>query len=515
MRPAIRSVIGQARVFQPVIARRPEWWPNPPLPPGQNYTIPGGATVVTTMTQLATELAKTTAEDISVAAGTYSNTGPITPAASHRIWCQDYKNCVFNFGLMWGNRKSWEVHGGTWNVPDTTHAANEGTGKYSVICNFSGSTLGINAKVTDVTISGPDPALGGSPLLYGIYFAQPDGCIVQRVKASYFVREGVYWNDTHSNSSAVLNTCTDIDVAHIYDNPRGNLNGAHEFGVEAGNSVANGVRRIRVRDTGIGGMQCINKVWDSEFSDFDFDSCWGYEPVNAGNTHVGMVDSYGLYIERWTRRCTFKRFRIGLTGDINRGINNEWDYNLDFQLASTYTIGDATMFLSQGALTNMPATGTVYIGSSTTEIEATSPGVAIAYTGTQASPLAITGCSGGSGGPFPAGTWVSVTPGGNASSHSCVYKEGTVNAASTRGAIAPATPGTIRPKFGIQLDQGCTHPTVRDIRFRGKADVGCVADHTGMPAATSPATSQLQVEHCDFSGRQAGSPDINYGPTNA
>jgi hypothetical protein len=603
------------------MVRRPNYWPNPPLLPGNNYTIPVGAVSVSTVDQLATELAKTTAEDIKVLNGTYSRSSPlaspgtptftpattggslsngtytyavtainaqgetlssaeasvtlsggtatqritvswsavtgatgyrvygrsgtgvalkrlptqptgtattvsdtgatvvstttrptrnttsgyIQPAGSHRIFCETYDGVTFDFGFQWGNRLAWQQHGGRYLITDAANAAVSGSDTFA-IGNFQGLTLNIAALVSNVYAEGPDPA-SATGIGHAVFLGQPDDCIVQRVDGQYFTRSIVTYIDNHSDSVAVADRLWDVRGRHVYANPRGSLNGAYEFIVLMGNNVLNGVHRIAGYDTGIGGLQTISKVEDTDFADMDFDSLWGYEPVDPQNVHVGMVDSYGLYIERWTRRCVFRRFRIGsgalsgIPGDVNRAINNEWNYNRDFKLSSSYTIGSATMLLSLGNMSNMPTAGTVYIGN-TSDIESTTL-TAVNYTGKSSSPLSLTGCSGGSGGPYASGSWVSSMPGGYASSHSCIYKEGVARTESQRGAISPATIGSQRPGFGLQFDQGVTHPIVRDVRFQGRMDLlGVIVDHTGMPAASDLASSQMLLQHCDFGGKK-------------
>jgi hypothetical protein len=75
MRSMLRSVLGQGHhsTCLRLVVERPDWWPNPPVPPSEaNYTIPGGATVVSTAAAFETEFLSSTAKDNKFNNGSYS-----------------------------------------------------------------------------------------------------------------------------------------------------------------------------------------------------------------------------------------------------------------------------------------------------------------------------------------------------------------------------------------------------------------------------------------------------------
>lgn len=282
----------------------------PVAPSAANYTIPGGATVCTTQAQIDTALAGSSPVDIKVMNGTYSKSGPVTPAAAHRIWCESATSTLFNYGWDWQYKSNWEMHGGTYNITDTAHAALDGT--YGVIMNwFGGPGNASGAKVTDVTLD------GARAIQYGIRLGAPHTATVKRVVATNFLDVGVRLSDNTLSSTATITDISDINVSRVYRTPRGAADGTAEAGLWVGHAVTNGVTRIKVSDIGWMGVIPINKCDSTTFSHLDIDNIYGTTPSDGNPTGTG------IYCERNTHNLIIERFLIG--PNLLTGINGEWN----------------------------------------------------------------------------------------------------------------------------------------------------------------------------------------------
>jgi hypothetical protein len=464
--------------------------------------VPGGATTVSTIGALETALAGGTAVDIYLQNGSYSRVGPITPGAGHRLWGQSVTGVVLDFGLMWRDRSAWEMHGMTLNIADAGDLANNGdatpkTGGIVTWTSASANTMH-NARISDCVV---DLNHLGK---YGIYLGRPGGAKVQRCVLRNCPYEGLYaFNNNASSlanwlaSTVTIDAIEDLDISGIYDSPRGAQDGREEYGLIVGHPVTGGVRRIRARDLGWGGMATIGKCLDTVFEDLEMDEIYGTIPAGSPtSSDDGYMTGQGPYLEVTTRRCTFRRFRIG--PDVQRGFAMEWDENKNYRLTSTYTIGDTSMSMQYGGTSDVviPAAGTVYIG------EGENP-PAVTYTGkTIGTPLVLTGCSGGSGGPYAVGTLVSTWPGGRQACDDIVIEQGTILCQTSRG----SGDSTARSRRGISMDDGTGGVRVRDVSIRGPktiagapsgANGSALMDNTGVPHAGEGGSSELVHEYVD------------------
>lgn len=602
--------------------RRPVWWPNPPKPPSEaNYTIPGGATTVSSSAALISALQGTTAIDIRIANGSYTNTGPVTAGAGHRVWCESVAGVTLDFAVFWGARIGWEWHGGTIAITNAAKiAANTDSNPKNgcLVTDTSGSNnTAMNMRVSDCVLD------LGHVGKYCIYLGRPAGARVQRCVLRNANYEGLYaYNNIASNltnwlaSTVTLDIIEDLDISGIYSTPRGNQDGTDEYALIVGHKVVNGCRRIRSRDIGWGGMATFGRCVDTIFEDLDMDVIYGtipptlptmgaptlsssatggslsngtytylvtvttpqgqtlgtvqnitlsagtatqkvtiswsapssvYTPwvtgyqvygrsgvstalrllptqptgtattvddtgativsatapplINTTGSPTSSDDGYmtgqGPYLEVTTRRCTFQRFRFG--PDIQRGFAMEWDENKNYRLTAQYTIGDATMSMQYGGTSDViiPLAGNVYIG------EGENPPV-VAYTGKSiaGSVLTLTGCSGGSGGPYPIGTLISTWPGGRQAADDILIQQGLILCQTTRG----ISDSTARSRRAVSMDDGTGGVIARDLIIRGpKTLAGAPSgtngssfmDNTGVPHAGEGGTSELIVEHVD------------------
>lgn len=291
-------------------------WVAPTLPtaPGANYTIPGGAVSVTNQAQLETELAKFSAEDIVLEDGNYTRSTEYVPGTGHRLWARNPGMAVLNYGLRFNYMSGWEVHGLKFDIPDQAHAATDG-GFTAAILGWSGTVgFACNATITDVYVEG-NGALGA-----GIVIGNPHGLKIQRVRAQNFVDWGLYLSNSNTTDTSAIDTLTDIDVRGVYRRTtRGASDGLSEAGLWVGHRVTNGVQRVYVNDCGWSGIWTGNNCNDTAFSDLTVLTVYGTNPGD------GKTEGAGIYLEHFTRRCSFKRFDIR---DVVEGIDHEWDQGI-------------------------------------------------------------------------------------------------------------------------------------------------------------------------------------------
>ncbi len=299
---------------------------NPVLPPAAaNYSIPGGATVVSSIGALETALASGTAQDIKVMNGSYLRTAPITPAAAHRVWAESVDGVVYNFGFQWNNNIGWRMHGGTITLGSAARAADDGVFK-SAIHNWLAASSNSNAQVTDMKLNcGFFAAVGANIRRVG-------GVIMQRVVVRDTTDFGVFIHDNSAASTSVISTISDLDIANVYrlSPHRGAANGTAESGLTLGHEVTNDVLRVKIRNTGWQGIALNLAFKNTDLYDLDVDDIYGALPsgqVDDGRTGTGSEAALGtgtaMYVEHTTSNVNVYRYLFGT--NIYRGFNGEWN----------------------------------------------------------------------------------------------------------------------------------------------------------------------------------------------
>ncbi|HYN38812.1 MAG TPA: hypothetical protein VES39_06155, partial [Rhodospirillales bacterium] len=161
----------------------------PPAPPSA-YSVPAGAVVVSTGSQLAAELAKTTPRDIVLRDGTYTAASFFSSACGHRIYAQNLGRAVLTSGLSIGSDGCGEgaiVRGLSFAITDPKKAVVSWTpvsaNDTSVIETWGGAR---RARLLDISIAG-NRVVGA-----GITARQPEGLRIERVVARGFRSYGIY-----------------------------------------------------------------------------------------------------------------------------------------------------------------------------------------------------------------------------------------------------------------------------------------------------------------------------------
>jgi hypothetical protein len=281
-----------------------------PTPPGQNYTIPGGATSVTDGATLQTALNGGTAIDIVLENGTYDKASNFTRGAAHRLYARNALQAVLTAAIDAGSNSlaAGEYHGLKFNVTDAAKLAFTS----QLVTWGSGATGGNNILVEDCEFDG---GASRTPT-YLLRLDRPNGAIVRRCRFKNALDYGARLSDNSGSSTAVITTCEDIEAENIYRASRGASNGTAESGLWVGHQVTNHVRRVKVRNTGWMGVTPVNACKNTTFFDIDVDVVHGVAPDTS-------IIGTGIYAERVTQNIVFERFLIG--PDLFVGINGEWN----------------------------------------------------------------------------------------------------------------------------------------------------------------------------------------------
>jgi len=267
--------------------------PAPTMAPSA-YTVPAGAVTVSTSAGLLDALAGTTPSDIVLASGVYDNGAPFNDGNGHRLYSATLGGAVLRTGLVlganWGPGNGL-VQGVTFDVSDPSKTA------YNAIV-FVWGTAGRAAHILDTTFYGHS-AVGNAILV-----REPEGLVVQRVKARDFSSNGILVDaNAGPRSLSTRPLLEDLDVANVsFPTPRAS-NGTAEACVWIGNTST--VRRVVVRNCAWTG------IWTGG--------------ADAGSLHEDLdVDStpVGVYLEHFTSGTTLQRMHIG--PNVGRGVICEW-----------------------------------------------------------------------------------------------------------------------------------------------------------------------------------------------
>ena len=275
----------------------------PPAPPSA-YALPSGATVVSTVSGLASALSGST-RDIILENGTYANTGSLL-IGSHRLWARNLGGATLQFGLQIGGNGSTsggEIHGLKLDISNASTTAD------SAAIQIWGNTAGQNAGVYDSWI------YGHGVLTFGIEDRVTSGFKAQRIVMSDFTSYGVffetYYPNYYTDSPAVEPVVSDINVSNVSRVPAGSSNGTAEAGIWAGTDCL--CSNIKIRNAGWMGLWLGGNANNGTYSNFDIDNIGSY--------------GAGVYLEHYSRSNVFKNFVIGQSSNgagIKVGFNCEW-----------------------------------------------------------------------------------------------------------------------------------------------------------------------------------------------
>jgi hypothetical protein len=278
-----------------------------PAPPS-SYSLPAGATVVSSSAQLTAALKGSSAKDIVLSDGTYESSSPFVNGNGSRLYAEHLGGAVLTAGLVVGGTHSAGgaiVRGLAFDISSPGKTFQDGE------LNIWGSA-GENTQVLDCTFDG-HRRIGA-----GVLAVNPGGLVAERLTFSDFTDEGIRASDNNpvsfGASTPMINTITDISVDGVSRNVPGSSNGTEEAGLFIGQPVRNGVARIRVRNVSISGIETANNAWNTTFSDLDID-------MSGPDQSFGV----GVYLERFSREETFTHFFI--TG-VQRGFTGEWDHDV-------------------------------------------------------------------------------------------------------------------------------------------------------------------------------------------
>ncbi len=276
-----------------------------PTPPS-SYAVPSG-TVVSNSSQLASALAGST-QNVILADGTYDQSGPFD-VGTHRLYAQHLGKAVLTTGLAM-NGAGGLVRGLTLNV------SSKAKGQSGAIIYAGGS----GSQILDTVLR------GNKAMSYGVAAYGPSGLIAQRLEIYDVTDVGIRASNnqtvSYGASTPTINSISDIYVNGVtYANP-GSSDGTAEAGVWVGHPVANGVKRIKIRNVSWSGLETVNNSWNTTFSDLDIDM--------SGPNQSNAV---GVYLEHFCHYDTFTNFYVK---GAHAGFNGEW-YAGDSKAGANHT----------------------------------------------------------------------------------------------------------------------------------------------------------------------------------
>ena len=272
-----------------------------PAPPS-SYAIPAGARTVTNSTELIAALQGSN-QDIVLADGTYDNATAFNNANSNRLYAAHLGGAIFKAGLILGGNfgaGGGLVQGVAFDVSSPEKVLGGG------IIHVWGPG-GARSQVLDCTFR------GNKVISAGIKAYQPSGFVARRLQFFDFTDFGMLVTDNatvaYGSATPRADAISDISVEGVARAARGSSNGTAEQGILIGNPVANGIRRIKIRNAAWDGIETANNAWDTTFSDLDIDMSGSYYGV-------------GIYLEHYSYYNTFTNFFIR---GAKLGINMEWN----------------------------------------------------------------------------------------------------------------------------------------------------------------------------------------------
>jgi dienelactone hydrolase len=285
--------------------------PEPPAGPSA-YTLPTGATTVSSSADLVAELALPNAHDIIVADGDYTWTGPVTVAGPHRVWSNSLHGATLHFGLTYAGNADrtdgLELHGLDFQLDDASMAP-AGVGSTHVL--FTWGQGGEDVLVEDCAFDG-DLVIGDA-----IGSFAPNGLVVRRSTISNFWSYGIIAKQgglgTVLASEPLLE---DLQIQSIFGANPGASNGAQENGILLGNNGT--IRRVDIRDVGWSAILLYNDATgvsiEDVFLDYAGPDVWSTSYTSARGAGIWLSHSHDVTIDR-----------VRIESHVFLGINAHWD----------------------------------------------------------------------------------------------------------------------------------------------------------------------------------------------
>jgi hypothetical protein len=320
---------------------------SPPVSPS-SYTLPRGATLVSDSAGLASALAAG-ATAVVLADGVYSASSPFLDEDSTSLYAEHLGAAVLTAGLVVGGSAGVGgavIQGLAFDVTDPAATFQDSE------LNVWGAS-GAGTQVLDSTFE------GNRTIAVGLLASNPSGLVAERLSFTDFTDDALRASDNvpvaYGASTPLIESISDIAVNGVSRGTPGASNGTGEAGLWIGEPVAQGVRRIAIRNCAWSGIETANNAWNTTFSDLDID-------MSGGEAAAGV----GVYLEHFSINDVFTNFLIRGARD---GFNAEWnDGTAGGEAAQRDTIENGTIDASGWTLGG-PTVG-VYLdaGTSTTTI---------------------------------------------------------------------------------------------------------------------------------------------------
>jgi len=273
-----------------------------PVPPS-TYSLPSGAVRVTNISELKTAL-KGSNKNIVLANGIYDAGTYLNADGAHNLYAEHLGKAVLRSGLVVGS--NYTAGGGI--IRGLTFDVSSSSETYNGIILQNWGPGGVNMRVLDCVFR------GNRVIKYGLLSVNPKGLDVERAIFTNFtdgaLRASYGSAVAYGGSTPALSRITDIQIDGVARSTPGSSNGTAESGIFLGHPVANGVHRIKIRNTSWAGMLVANNAWNTTFTDLDID-------MSGPNVSAGV----GIYLEHFNYYNTFTNFLIK---GAKMGFSAEW-----------------------------------------------------------------------------------------------------------------------------------------------------------------------------------------------
>jgi hypothetical protein len=283
---------GEERSAQPGTGARGSRIVRPAQPSAPaRYHVPRSGIRVSSARELRRALARRTRTTIVLAPGSYGGRRPFLNEHGHRLYASRLGRSVLRSGLsMGGNRGrgGGRVRGVVIDVDDPRRTVD------GAAIAVWGS--GHDSQILDTTVR------GHSVLSAAVKARRPDGLRIERLVARGFADFGVFV-DANDPGATGRFRAQDLDIARVSRPMPGSSDGQAEACLWVGNPGS--VRRVRVRSCAWSGIWTGTAARGCRIAEADLDGT-----------------RTGVYLEHFTRGCTFRRLRVG--PDVRVGLTAEW-----------------------------------------------------------------------------------------------------------------------------------------------------------------------------------------------
>jgi hypothetical protein len=266
--------------------------PLDPVPPS-GYLLPANFVRVNNGEELQAALDSESTSDILLGNGDYEIEGCFRNLDGHRLYAENLGEAVLKSGIIIG--ENWSNGGAVLQglVFDVDDPEKTCAGALVHAWGSGGEFL----RVLDSVF------LGNDKITFGLLALSPNGLVAERLDFRGFTDVALRASDNipvgYGGTTPRIISIADVSVESVSRPVPGESEGTAEAGLWVGHPVAEGVRRIKVRDVSVYGIAAVNNSWNTLFTDLDIDM--------SGPNAVYPV---GVHLYQFNIGNTFEKFRI-------------------------------------------------------------------------------------------------------------------------------------------------------------------------------------------------------------